>query len=60
MLRWLFLPAVLTGVFCAAFTLAIDLATDMIARNLVVVLSFISGFCGSIFARLVLGKGQDT
>ena len=60
MIRWLIIPAVLTGIFCAGFTVVIDLATDMLARNQVILLSFLSGFLGSIFARLVLGKGRKT
>ena len=58
MARSLLLPAVLTGVFCAAFAVGIDYITDMLARGQVMLLSFVSGFCGSIFARLVLRRGK--
>lgn len=55
MMRALIFPAILTGVFCAGFAVAIDTLTDMLARNQVIVVSFISGFLGSVFAKLVLG-----
>ena len=55
MIRAFVLPAIITGVFCAGFAVAIDQLTDMLARNQVIVVSFISGFLGSIVARLILG-----
>ena len=58
MLRLLIFPALLTGVFCAGFAVFIDTLTDMLERDQVIVVSFLSGFLGSIFAKLVLGKGK--
>ena len=55
MIRAFVFPAIITGVFCAGFAVAIDQLTDMLARNQVIVVSFISGFLGSIVARLILG-----
>lgn len=48
------MTAVLTGVFCACFAVFIDWATDMLERNQVVGISFVSGFLGSLFASTVL------
>ena len=58
MTRAILMSALLTGVFCAGFAVFIDTLTDMLARNQVIIVSFISGFLGSIFARLVLGRGK--
>ena len=55
MIRAFVFPAIITGVFCAGFAVAIDQLTDMLARTQVIVVSFISGFLGSIVARLILG-----
>lgn len=54
MIRPLLLTACLTGLFCAGFASFIDYATDMLDRTSVLVISFISGFLGSIFAQTVL------
>ena len=56
MIRVVVMSAVLTGVFCAGFAVFIDWATDMLQRNQVIVVSFISGFLGSLFAQTVLGR----
>ena len=54
MIRKLFLTAILTGVFCAGFAVFIDWATDMLAAGQIVLISFTSGFLGSLFAQTVL------
>lgn len=59
MLRTILLTAVLTGVFCAVFAVGIDWLTDMLERNQVVGISFVSGFLGSLFAQTVLGRWQE-
>ena len=59
MLKVVLTSAVLTGVFCAGFATVIDLATDMLERQQVVVISFFSGFFGSIFAQVVLRKWKS-
>jgi hypothetical protein len=56
MIRTILITAILTGVFCAGFATAIDLATDMLERNQVIAVSFTSGFLGSLFAQTVLGR----
>ncbi|MCV6593117.1 MAG: hypothetical protein OIF48_09215 [Silicimonas sp.] len=54
MIRQILLSATLTGAFCAGFALVIDVLTEMLAQNRVLLLSFVSGFLGSLFASLVL------
>ncbi|MEM9709688.1 MAG: hypothetical protein AAF871_12965 [Pseudomonadota bacterium] len=62
MIRPLLLSACLTGIFCAGFATVIDTATDMLGSGEIIVVSFISGFLGSIFAQTVLrnwrGRGE--
>ena len=58
MLRTILLPAAITGTFCGAFAVGIDVATDMLERGSEIVLSFASGFLGSVFASVVLGKAK--
>ena len=53
------LAACLTGIFCAGFALAIDLVTDMLDRTNVLLVSFVSGFLGSLFAQIVISKGKQ-
>ena len=59
MIRPVLLSAVLTGVFCAAFAVFIDWATDMLEQNQVIAVSFVSGFLGSIFAQTVLSRWRE-
>ena len=59
MIKALLLPAILTGMFCGAFAMGIDFLTDMLARQQVLVISFISGFLGSIFASVVLKRWKS-
>ena len=56
MVRSILLTAVLTGTFCAGFAVFIDWATDMLEQNQVIVISFVSGSLGSLFAQTVLGR----
>ncbi len=48
------LPALLTGTFCAGFATLIDVITDALTMLMVIGLAFVSGFLGSLFARLIL------
>ncbi|WP_425039333.1 hypothetical protein [Primorskyibacter sp. S187A] len=48
--------SVLTGVFCAVFATIIDAVTDALNIWTVIALAFTSGFLGSLFAQLVLGR----
>ncbi len=59
MTRPILISAVLTGVFCAGFAFGIDWLTDMLERANVIVLSFLSGFMGSLFASFVMGRRRD-
>lgn len=53
-MKTLILSACLTGLFCAGFATVVDLLADMLNRSSVMIISFISGFLGSIFAQTVL------
>ncbi|MDJ1017427.1 MAG: hypothetical protein QNJ35_13020 [Paracoccaceae bacterium] len=59
MIRPMILSAVLTGVFCAGFAVFIDWATDMLMQNQIIVISFTSGFLGSLFAQAVLKRWKS-
>lgn len=59
MTRPILISAVLTGMFCAGFAFGIDWLTDMLERANVIVLSFLSGFMGSLFASFVMGRRRD-
>ena len=48
MIRPILLTAVLTGVFCSVFAVGIDYVVDMLERGTVIVVSFLSGFLGSL------------
>lgn len=52
------LRAGLTGAFCLVFALVIDRVTDLLSLVPVILLSFASGFLGSLFASFVLRKGE--
>jgi len=56
MIRTVIFTATLTGVFCSAFAVFIDWATDMLAQNQVIALSFCSGFLGSLIAQTFVRK----
>lgn len=58
-MKTLILSACLTGLFCAGFATVIDVATDMLNRTSILVVSFISGFLGSIFAQTVLRNWKN-
>lgn len=48
--------AMVTGAFCAGFTVVVSWVTPMLDLAPLAALSALSGFLGSLFARLVLGK----
>ncbi|MBV2361203.1 hypothetical protein KUH32_15675 [Thalassococcus sp. CAU 1522] len=57
MIGWtILLTAALTGLFCAVFAVVIDAVTDALSMATVIGLAFLSGFCGSLFAQLVLRR----
>lgn len=55
-MRQILLTALLTGIFCAAFAVFVDWATEMLMQSQIVAISFVSGFLGSLFAQAVLGR----
>ncbi|NNE81016.1 MAG: hypothetical protein HKN18_12175 [Silicimonas sp.] len=59
MIRQIVLTAALTGVFCSGFAVFIDWATDMLMQNQIILISFASGFFGSLFAQTVLGRWRE-
>lgn len=50
------LSALMTGVFCAGFAAVVDAITDALTMWQVIGIALLSGFCGSIFASVVLGR----
>ncbi|MEM9250126.1 MAG: hypothetical protein AAGB05_15715 [Pseudomonadota bacterium] len=48
--------AALTGAFCVVFALVVDVVTDALSLAPVIGLSFVSGFLGSLFASMVVGR----
>ena len=52
------MTSVLTGVFCAVFALGVDAVFSALPMLAGIALAFVSGFCGSLFAQLVLRRGQ--
>lgn len=54
--RLFLLPALVTGSFCACFALAVDFVVSMASQTQVAALAATSGFLGSLFSRLVLGR----
>lgn len=54
----LVISAVLTGAFCGAFALGVDVLTDMLDRTNLLMISFVSGFLGSLFASFVMGRNR--
>ena len=55
-MKGVFIFAAITGVFCAVFAIVIDAITDVLSLWQAAALAFVSGFTGSIVARLVLGQ----
>ncbi len=60
MIRPILISAVLTGLFCGAFAFGIHWLTHMLDRTSVVVVSFVSGFLGSLFATFVMRRRSET
>ena len=54
MRRAILMTALLTGVFCAGFAVIVDAVTDALPMLAAIALAFVSGFCGSLFAQIVL------
>ncbi|MDU8911026.1 hypothetical protein [Aestuariicoccus sp. MJ-SS9] len=58
MLKLALVPALLTGVFCAAFAVGVDFVVGMKGLTTVIVISFVSGFLGNCFAQIVTGRDK--
>ena len=54
MLRKVLWTSIMTGVFCAGFALVVEYFTDMLEQREIALLSFTSGFSGSLVAQLVM------
>lgn len=50
------LTALLTGVFCAGFSFVVSLIADNFGMVQLLVISFLSGTLGSLFAQTVLKR----
>ena len=50
--------ACLTGLFCIVFAVSVDAVTDVLSLAGIAVVSFTSGFLGSLVAQLVLRRGS--
>ena len=48
--------AFMTGAFCAVFAMLVDFATNQLAIWQIAIAGPTSGFLGSLFAQLVLGR----
>lgn len=46
--------SLMTGLFCAAFALVVELLTDMLEVRQIAALSFTSGFTGSLVAQFIM------
>lgn len=58
-MKLLILPAIMTGVFCAVFATLVGLITEALTMWMVLGVSFVSGFLGSLFAQWVTGKSDE-
>ncbi len=58
MFRNFLLPASLTGLFCAGFAVVVDTILPPLMGLNVAIIAAISGFCGSIFARIILRRQE--
>ncbi len=52
MLKTLLTTSILTGIFCAGFSVMVSQVAVQLSMTAVVVISFISGFLGSTIAQL--------
>lgn len=50
--------SLLTGVFCAVFAVGVDTVFSTLPMIAGIALAFVSGFLGSLFAQLVLRRGE--
>ena len=60
MTRIILIRAVLTGAFCSVFAVVVDMLLDHLTIIQLMITATISGFCGSLFAHLVLRPTSET
>lgn len=53
------MTALTTGGFCSIFAVGVDAVTDSLNLWQVMIAGGVSGFLGSLFARMVLSKRQS-
>ncbi len=51
-------PAALTGFFCAVFAIFVQSVSSMLDLEVVIAVSFVSGFLGSLFSKFCW-KGEE-
>lgn len=56
MTRFMWVSALMTGLFCAGFAAVVDALTDQLMVWQVIALAALSGTLGSLFAQMVLGR----
>jgi hypothetical protein len=59
MIKFIWISALTTGLFCAGFAAVIDAVTDHLGMIQVICLAGISGTLGSLFAHYVVGRRDD-
>ncbi|MEJ6402173.1 hypothetical protein [Yoonia sp. 2307UL14-13] len=59
MWKTILISASLTGCFCAIFALAVTALGTLVTFVPGMIIAFVSGFCGSLFAALVLRRSRD-
>ena len=59
MARSIVLTALLTGAFCAVFAVLVEVVTDLFGVWQLMLVSFLSGSLGSLFAQTVLGRWRE-
>jgi hypothetical protein len=57
--RSIVLTALLTGAFCAVFAVLVEVVTDLFGVWQLMLVSFLSGSLGSLFAQTVLGRWRE-
>ncbi|MCC1491646.1 hypothetical protein [Cognatishimia sp. F0-27] len=55
-MRLVLMTSAMTGLFCAGFAAFVDVVTEALSMGTLIALAFVSGFLGSLFAQVVLGR----
>ncbi len=56
MARLVLTTSVMTGVFCALFSVVVGIVAEALSMPTLIVLSFVSGFLGSLIAQIVMKR----